>query len=319
MGYISTNSAGPSSRRGIVWFGRAVFAVAALAVTSAFAVWISDFDPADGIQNPQPKSEAPGPSRSMIALDRARCAIRGSINYPSRPILRSLRSTFAAEFGHIESQLAGQLREGQTDQPERTTTSAEGAIPLPRSRPVEANLQARNDPPPVQADNRTLFQKLADLVPPAKFTLASLTPGDGLFGSEKDLARSATTISPPSTTSRRARFICRTVRSSRRIQAWGPDGRSGHVEQAKGRRDAAEHLRSEAAGEAVPRRCGAAHDAGRRERHARPTGLLVHSYMLGPNGDSNGCVSIKEYDKFLAAYRTARSSASSLCRTSTRG
>jgi hypothetical protein len=25
--------------------------------------------------------------------------------------------------------------------------------------------------------------------------------------------------------------------------------------------------------------------------------------MLGPNGDSNGCVSIKEYDTFLAAYR----------------
>ena len=31
--------------------------------------------------------------------------------------------------------------------------------------------------------------------------------------------------------------------------------------------------------------------------------MLVHSYMLGPNGDSNGCVSIKEYDKFLQAYR----------------
>jgi hypothetical protein len=33
------------------------------------------------------------------------------------------------------------------------------------------------------------------------------------------------------------------------------------------------------------------------------SGLLVHSYMLGPNGDSNGCVSIREYDKFLQAYR----------------
>ena len=33
------------------------------------------------------------------------------------------------------------------------------------------------------------------------------------------------------------------------------------------------------------------------------SGLLVHSYMLGPNGDSNGCVSIKEYDKFLQAFR----------------
>jgi len=32
------------------------------------------------------------------------------------------------------------------------------------------------------------------------------------------------------------------------------------------------------------------------------SGLLVHSYMLGANGDSNGCVSIKEYDRFLKAY-----------------
>jgi hypothetical protein len=31
-------------------------------------------------------------------------------------------------------------------------------------------------------------------------------------------------------------------------------------------------------------------------------GLLVHSFMLGPNGDSNGCVSIKDYDAFLQAY-----------------
>lgn len=33
------------------------------------------------------------------------------------------------------------------------------------------------------------------------------------------------------------------------------------------------------------------------------TGLLAHTYMLGPNGDSNGCVSFKDYDAFLRAYR----------------
>jgi hypothetical protein len=31
-------------------------------------------------------------------------------------------------------------------------------------------------------------------------------------------------------------------------------------------------------------------------------GFLAHSFMLGPNGDSNGCVSIKNYDTFLQAY-----------------
>jgi hypothetical protein len=32
-------------------------------------------------------------------------------------------------------------------------------------------------------------------------------------------------------------------------------------------------------------------------------GILAHPYMLGPNGQSNGCVSLKDYEAFLAAYR----------------
>lgn len=31
-------------------------------------------------------------------------------------------------------------------------------------------------------------------------------------------------------------------------------------------------------------------------------GMLAHTYMLGPNGQSNGCVSFRDYDKFLHAY-----------------
>ena len=32
-------------------------------------------------------------------------------------------------------------------------------------------------------------------------------------------------------------------------------------------------------------------------------GILAHPYMLGPNGQSNGCVSFKDYPKFLAAFK----------------
>jgi hypothetical protein len=32
------------------------------------------------------------------------------------------------------------------------------------------------------------------------------------------------------------------------------------------------------------------------------SGLLAHSFMLGPNGDSNGCVSFRDYEAFLHAY-----------------
>ena len=32
------------------------------------------------------------------------------------------------------------------------------------------------------------------------------------------------------------------------------------------------------------------------------SGLLVHSFMLGPGGDSNGCISVKDFDRFRKAY-----------------
>jgi hypothetical protein len=32
-------------------------------------------------------------------------------------------------------------------------------------------------------------------------------------------------------------------------------------------------------------------------------GMLAHTYMLGPRGESNGCVSFRNYDRFLAAFR----------------
>jgi hypothetical protein len=36
------------------------------------------------------------------------------------------------------------------------------------------------------------------------------------------------------------------------------------------------------------------------------SGLLAHPYMLGPNGDSNGCVSFKNYDTFLRAFQNGQ-------------
>ena len=35
-------------------------------------------------------------------------------------------------------------------------------------------------------------------------------------------------------------------------------------------------------------------------------GLLAHTYMLGPGGDSNGCVSFRNYDAFLQAFQAGR-------------
>jgi len=42
---------------------------------------------------------------------------------------------------------------------------------------------------------------------------------------------------------------------------------------------------------------------GGEEKIFGRSGLLAHTYMLGPNGDSNGCVSFRDYYAFLNAYR----------------
>jgi hypothetical protein len=36
------------------------------------------------------------------------------------------------------------------------------------------------------------------------------------------------------------------------------------------------------------------------------TGLLAHTYMLGTRGDSNGCVSFRDYNAFLRAYQSQK-------------
>ncbi|MGH6841782.1 MAG: DUF2778 domain-containing protein [Methylocella sp.] len=41
---------------------------------------------------------------------------------------------------------------------------------------------------------------------------------------------------------------------------------------------------------------------GNGDQYGR-TGFLAHTYMLGQNGDSNGCVSFKNYNAFLQAYQ----------------
>ena len=281
----------------------ATFGVAALAMAFGLAVWVVDFDlsawinPASAnVPSTTSFDERFGPSSARRSL---------AINYPWRPTSRSDRPDFDAEFGHIESALGVQPRDAGNVQPEQPAPSVEVAIPLPRSRPVLANLQsARSDPAPASSDNRTMFEKLADLVP-MRFSLASLTPGDGLLGERKDLAAlgydgqtavydiSARTVYLPNGTKLEAHsglggLMDNPAHVDQRMVGATPP----NVYDLKPREKL---FHGVAALRMTP--------VGENEMHGR-TGLLVHSYMLGPNGDSNGCVSVKDYDRFLAAYRS---------------
>ena len=296
--------------------GSTAFAVGALALSSGLAAWMVGVDPTAWLHGP-----ALANTTASLNFDD-RFGSRSTMNaaalyYPSRRGARYDRGDFKAEFDQIENALSGQLRESQIDLPTQQalayappTSSVSPGVPMPRSRPAEANVTARTDvpPPPAvpaqqQADNRTFLQKLADMMP-AKLQLASLDPNDGLSGPSPNLG----SLGYDSTTA--------VYDITARI-VYMPDGTKFEAHSGLGNLlDDPAHVKIRNAGATPP----GIYEMKPREKlfHGVPAlrmnpvdgsdtfgrvGLLVHSYMLGPNGDSNGCISVKQYDKFLAAYR----------------
>jgi hypothetical protein len=250
MDKTKTSAARLASSRGVRLLREAAFGTAALVMALGLAAWVTDFDLAAWTN---PASANVGSTSSFDERFGPGSVRRSlTINYPWRPAARSERSNFDTEFGHIESMLGMQSPEEQNAQPAQPAPTVEAAIPLPRARPVLANLQSTgSDPATVSSDNRTMFEKLADLVP-MRFSLASLTPGDGLLGERKDLTALG--------------YDGQTAVYDISAQAvYLPNGIKLEAHSAHGRRDAAERLRFEAARETVSWRRGATHDSRGRK------------------------------------------------------
>jgi len=183
-------------------------------------------------------------------------------------------------------------------------------IPLPRSRPSEMQMAsaARNDAAQPGSeggpDIRALLQKVASLLP-SGIILASAAPDGGVFGNGQDL--------PP----RLAGYDRQTAVydiSARTV--YMPDGSRLEAHSGLGSLlDDPNHINEKNRGATPPH----VYDLTLREKSFHGvqalrmipvgegdlygrSGLLAHSYMLGPNGDSNGCVSFKDYDAFLKAF-----------------
>lgn len=178
------------------------------------------------------------------------------------------------------------------------------AIPMPRSRPTQADFSAQIASSQAYAetnprvDNRNFFEKFTD-----KIRLASLTPSDGLLGKAPDLAALG--------------YDSRTAVYDIKAKAlYLPSGLALEAHSGMGAlMDDPDHVDQRMVGATPP----ATYDLKPREKlfhgvralRLTPTdgtsalgrvGLLTHNYMLGPRGDSNGCVSIKDYDRFLKAW-----------------
>jgi hypothetical protein len=146
------------------------------------------------------------------------------------------------------------------------------------------------------------LQKLSDLLP-GRVTLASLAPDGGLFRRGPDLA----SLGYDGLTA---------VYDISAHAVYLPNGLSLEAHSGTGSlRDDPEHVSVPNAGATPP----AVYELKPREKlfhgvqalrmipaegsdTSGRSGLLAHSFMLGPNGDSNGCVSIRDYDRFLKAF-----------------
>jgi hypothetical protein len=305
------------------WLERIAFALGAVGLALSAAAWISDYD-----QSALASASLPEASDRISFEERFLPASSGSIADTLKPLERSViakaeqkvkaakdllaRRLIAQDYDlvaepKIDQAAIDEMRNEETRneeaRPPRTTT-----VPLPRSRPVMADLEARPASAlaqvqnPTRSDDRTLLQKLSDLLP-GKVTLASLAPNGGLFHRGPDLAALGyDNLTAVYDISAHAVYL--------------PNGTSLEAHSGMGSlRDDPEHISVRMAGATPP----AVYDLKPRETlfhgvaalRLIPTagsdisgrsGLLAHSFMLGPNGDSNGCVSIKDYDRFLKAY-----------------
>jgi hypothetical protein len=332
MAFDTTVADGLLLRRRIGWSERATLVLAAIAVALGAATWTVEPDqtgafataalPAssDGLSFEdrfvpisKPPSLAGDPGLQPLdpsAMDEMRVrAAKGAL--ARQLVSRDWRAGFVNEprgnEGQIDYNQIGYNKASESKANEAKPSVTAG-IPLPRARPATADLESRPGPALADAgnaarpDGRTLFQKLSDLLP-GHVTLASLTPDSGLARPGPDLASLGyEPLTAVYDITARAVYL--------------PNGLSLEAHSGIGSlRDDPEHVSMPNVGATPP----AVYELKLREKlfhgvqalRMIPTegsdtsgrsGLLTHSFMLGPNGDSNGCVSIRNYDRFLKAF-----------------
>jgi hypothetical protein len=198
------------------------------------------------------------------------------------------------------------------------------SAPLPVPRPAElgslesrrpfsspgrrfAQQNRRSVPPAAPSDNRTLFEKFFGMFQTSRPVLAYASPKDGVLGS----ARGVTT--KPSPRYDRGTAVYDVAAHT----VYMPNGTRLEAHSGLGNRlDDPRYINERMRGPTPPNvyalqpREQLFHGVqalrlipvGNGDLYGR-TGLLAHTYMLGQNGDSNGCVSFKNYNAFLQAYQ----------------
>jgi hypothetical protein len=334
---------GFSAPRGLVSFGRhrvnreifslAVLGSSALALNLFTSGWMPHARPVAANV-----AEAPAAATAPTVASYHYGAPLVELGSRSRPASVSLAQSSPPEMvALLPPAPAAAIPEPRTVQPKSIATADQfgESAPLPPRRPDGLGLSASRVPPqaplrhlalqnrtavapPAPADNRTFFEKIfgasepsapqASGPKPSGPALAYAVPGTDTLGGARSVAPgpsprfdrgtavydiSAHTVYMPNGTRLEAhsglrdrlddpRYVHERMRGATppHVYELTPRERLFHGVQA---------LRLNPVG-------GGGQIFGR-------AGLLAHTYMLGPNGDSNGCVSFRNYDAFLQAYK----------------
>ncbi|MET4799240.1 hypothetical protein ABIA96_001807 [Bradyrhizobium sp. LB11.1] len=291
-----------------------LLSMAAIALALGAAAWVADLgDSAPLVTAALPPANSPSFDDRFASLSGSPPARELGLRTIERSALNAVQLKLRDAKAMLAQKLQGdEWRSTLTDDDRqqaavdetRPSQRADNAVPMPRSRPVQADLsvqiassQAFADTNP-RVDNRNFFEKFTD-----KIKLASLTPDSGLFGKAPDLAALG--------------YDSRTAVYDIKAKAlYLPSGVTIEAHSGMGAlMDDPDHVDQRMVGATPP----ATYDLKPREKlfhgvralRLTPTdgtsalgrvGLLTHTYMLGPRGDSNGCISIKDYDRFMKAY-----------------
>ncbi|MGH6799931.1 MAG: DUF2778 domain-containing protein, partial [Methylocella sp.] len=186
--------------------------------------------------------------------------------------------------------------------------SLESHRPFPSSGRRFAQQNRRSVPAAAPSDNRTLFEKFFGMLQTSRPVLAYASPEDGVVGS----SRGVTSNPSPRYDDRRT-----AVYDVAAHTVYMPNGTRLEAHSGLGDRlDDPRYIHERMRGATPPNvyelqpREQLFHGiqalrlipVGNGDLYGR-TGLLAHTYMLGQNGDSNGCVSFKNYNAFLQAFQ----------------
>ncbi|MGH6835647.1 MAG: DUF2778 domain-containing protein [Methylocella sp.] len=296
---------------------------AAIAFSALFGVWILHLYPATGPNTTEAPATAPAPALASNPYGGL-FDPRFSSGFAPASLAQSLplKSTFESILQAPAAAIAAP--EHLLPMPRRAVSQLAESAPLPVPRPAElgsresrgpfpssdrrvAQQNRRSVPPATPSDDRTLFEKFFGMLQTSRPVLAYASPEDGVFGS----ARGVTSNPSP-------RYDRRTaVYDVAAHTVYMPNGTRLEAHSGLGNRlDDPRYIHERMRGATPPNvyelqpREQLFHGiqalrlipVGNGDLYGR-TGLLAHTYMLGQNGDSNGCVSFKNYNAFLQAFQ----------------